>query len=79
MATDPMQDPAATLRAHGLRVTRQRVATMAALASSPHSDAEAVVTAVRADVGAVSTPAVVSFNLAFKTAGRAILQGTYRH
>ena len=26
-----------------------------------------------------ATPAVVSFNLAFKTAGRAILQGTYRH
>jgi Raf kinase inhibitor-like YbhB/YbcL family protein len=26
-----------------------------------------------------ATPAVVSFNLAFKTAGRAILVGTYRH
>lgn len=26
-----------------------------------------------------ATPAVVSFNLAFKTAGRAILHGTYRH
>jgi phosphatidylethanolamine-binding protein (PEBP) family uncharacterized protein len=26
-----------------------------------------------------ATPAVVSFNLAFKTAGRAILQGTYQH
>ena len=26
-----------------------------------------------------ASPAVVSFNLAFKTAGRAILQGTYRH
>lgn len=25
-----------------------------------------------------ATPAVVSFNLAFKTAGRAILQGTYQ-
>jgi Raf kinase inhibitor-like YbhB/YbcL family protein len=26
-----------------------------------------------------ASPAVVSFNLAFKTAGRAIIQGTYRH
>ena len=26
-----------------------------------------------------ATPAVVSFNLAFKTAGRAILHGTYQH
>jgi Fur family transcriptional regulator, stress-responsive regulator len=58
MVIDPTQDPAATLRAHGLRVTKQRVATMSALASSPHSDAEAVVRAVRADVGAVSTQAV---------------------
>jgi len=26
-----------------------------------------------------ATPAVVSFNLAFKSIGRAILQGTYQH
>ena len=26
-----------------------------------------------------ATPAVVSFNLAFKTLGRAILHGTYQH
>ena len=26
-----------------------------------------------------ASPAVVSFNLAFKTAGRAILHGTYQH
>ena len=26
-----------------------------------------------------ASPAVVSFNLAFKTAGRAIVQGTYQH
>jgi phosphatidylethanolamine-binding protein (PEBP) family uncharacterized protein len=30
-------------------------------------------------VDADASPAVVSFNLAFKTAGRAILHGTYRH
>jgi len=30
-------------------------------------------------VDADTSPAVVSFNLAFKTAGRAIIQGTYQH
>ena len=30
-------------------------------------------------VDSEATPAVVSFNLAFKTAGRAILHGTYQH
>ena len=30
-------------------------------------------------VDADATPAVVSFNLAFKTAGRAVLTGTYQH
>jgi Raf kinase inhibitor-like YbhB/YbcL family protein len=30
-------------------------------------------------VDAEASPAVVSFNLAFKTAGRAILHGTYQH
>ena len=30
-------------------------------------------------VDADATPAVVSFNLAFKTLGRAVLHGTYQH
>ena len=30
-------------------------------------------------VDADASPAVVSFNLAFKTLGRAILHGTYQH
>lgn len=41
-----------------------------------------VVHAVREEklgVDSDATPAVVSFNLAFETAGRAILHGTYRH
>ena len=41
-----------------------------------------VVHAVREEqlgVDADASPAVVSFNLAFKTAGRAILHGTYQH
>ena len=58
MHTDPRHEPAATLREHGLRVTRQRISVMAALASRPHSGADAVLTAVRADMGQVSTQAV---------------------
>jgi len=41
-----------------------------------------VVHAVREDklgVEADATPAVVSFNLAFKTVGRAVIHGTYQH
>jgi Fur family transcriptional regulator, stress-responsive regulator len=58
MPTDPIHEPAATLREHGLRVTRQRISVMGALASRPHSGADAVLTAVRADMGQVSTQAV---------------------
>src|SRR5690349_24842014 len=58
MPTDPIHEPAATLREHGLRVTRQRISVMGALASQPHSGADAVLTAVRADMGQVSTQAV---------------------
>jgi Fur family transcriptional regulator, stress-responsive regulator len=46
------------LREHGLRVTRQRVAVLTALAAAPHSGADAVQAAVRADMGPVSTQAV---------------------
>jgi len=41
-----------------------------------------VVHAVKEDslgVDSDASPAVVSFNLAFKTAARAIIQGTYQH
>lgn len=51
------EDPAALLRGHGLRVTRPRVAVIAALARAPHSRADAVMTAVRATTP-VSTQAV---------------------
>jgi phosphatidylethanolamine-binding protein (PEBP) family uncharacterized protein len=37
------------------------------------------VTEEQLGVDADASPAVVSFNLAFKTAGRAILTGTYQH
>ena len=58
MRTDPFREPAATLRAHGLRVTKQRISVMSALADRPHSGADTVLAAVRADVGQVSTQAV---------------------
>jgi Fe2+ or Zn2+ uptake regulation protein len=51
-------EPREGLRAHGLRVTRQRVAVLNALADAPHSGADAVITAVREDVGQVSVQAV---------------------
>jgi Fur family transcriptional regulator, stress-responsive regulator len=58
MASNPMTDPTGSLRDHGLRVTKQRLSVMSALASAPHSGADAVIGAVRSDVGAVSTQAV---------------------
>jgi Fur family transcriptional regulator, stress-responsive regulator len=61
MAPHPMTnptDPATALRERGLRVTRQRISVMNALATAPHSGADAVIRTVRADVGQVSTQAV---------------------
>ena len=58
MALDPMTHPSQALREHGLRVTKQRVSVMTALASAPHSGADRVIRAVRDDVGQVSTQAV---------------------
>jgi Fe2+ or Zn2+ uptake regulation protein len=51
-------DPTTLLRGSGLRVTRQRVAVLAALAAEPHAGAEAVLRRVREQVGRVSTQAV---------------------
>ncbi|MGJ9411441.1 Fur family transcriptional regulator [Aeromicrobium sp. CF4.19] len=52
------EDVGAVLRAHGLRVTRPRLAVMAALEAHPHADAEAVADLARAELGTVSTQAV---------------------
>lgn len=51
-------DPALALRSHGLRVTKQRLAVLAALAEAPHAGADAVLHRVRSDVGHISTQAV---------------------
>jgi Fur family transcriptional regulator, stress-responsive regulator len=51
-------DPATALRERGLRVTRQRVAVMSALARTPHAVADTVLSRVRDEVGQISTQAV---------------------
>lgn len=51
-------DPAALLRRHGLQVTAQRVAVLAAVAGRPHGTADDVATAVRAQIGVISRQAV---------------------
>jgi Fur family ferric uptake transcriptional regulator len=51
-------DPATALRDSALRVTKQRLAVIAALADAPHSGADAVLARVRSEVGQVSTQAV---------------------
>ncbi len=51
-------NPVALLRDAGLRVTKPRVAVMAALARAPHSGVDRIESDVRAELGAVSTQAI---------------------
>ncbi len=51
-------DNEALLRRHGLHVTAQRLAVLRAVAHQPHSTADDIDRAVRADLGAVSRQAV---------------------
>lgn len=67
MATVP--DFEAQLRAASLRVTRPRLAVLAALRDRPHLDTEAVITAVRADHPAISHQAVYDVLRALGEAG----------
>lgn len=57
------------LRAAALRVTRPRVAVLAALRDHPHIDTDAVISLVRADHPAVSHQAVYDVLRALTTAG----------
>ena len=57
------------LREAGLRVTRPRVAVLDAVRRHPHADTEAILTAVRADLGEVSHQAVYDVLRALTTAG----------
>ena len=51
-------DPATTLRHHGVQVTAQRLAVLRAVAGRPHCTADDVAEAVRAGIGAISRQAV---------------------
>jgi Fe2+ or Zn2+ uptake regulation protein len=51
-------DAADLLRRHGLQVTAQRLAVLAAVSARPHATADDVATAVRAEIGVISRQAV---------------------
>ena len=51
-------EPSALLRDAGLRVTRPRLAVLAALAREPHSDVDVIAATVRTELGSVSTQAI---------------------
>ena len=52
------EEPSKLLRLHGVHVTAQRLAVMAAVSGQPHATADEVATAVRAEIGAISRQAV---------------------
>jgi Fe2+ or Zn2+ uptake regulation protein len=57
------------LRASALRVTRPRVAVLTPVHEHPHADTDSVISAARADLGAVSHQAVYDVLRALTTAG----------
>jgi Fe2+ or Zn2+ uptake regulation protein len=57
------------LREAGLRVTRPRVAVLGAVHRAPHADTDAIIGAVRADLGEVSHQAVYDVLRALTSAG----------
>jgi Fur family ferric uptake transcriptional regulator len=52
------QDSAALLRRHGVQVTAQRLAVLAAVSRQPHGTADDVAKAVRDEIGVISRQAV---------------------
>lgn len=57
------------LRGAGLRVTRPRVAVLAAVYGSPHADTDSIIRIARTDLGEVSTQAVYDVLRALTAAG----------
>jgi Fur family transcriptional regulator, stress-responsive regulator len=53
-----LTDPADRLRQRGIQVTAQRLAVFRAVAGRPHTTADAVADAVRAEIGAISLQSV---------------------
>jgi Fur family ferric uptake transcriptional regulator len=62
-------DSEGRLREAGLRVTRPRLAVMAAVKAHPHADTDAIIGAVRAELNGVSHQAVYDVLRALSTAG----------
>ncbi|MGA9749011.1 MAG: Fur family transcriptional regulator [Nocardioides sp.] len=58
-----------SLRGASLRVTRPRVAVLAAVRAHPHADTDTIIGAVRGDLGEVSHQAVYDVLRALTTAG----------
>lgn len=58
MPPDATVDRAQVLRDHGLQVTAQRLAVMAAVAANPHGTAEEIDLVAREEIGAISRQAV---------------------
>jgi Fur family transcriptional regulator, stress-responsive regulator len=54
----PVVDPEALLREHGLQVTAQRLAVMRFVSGTPHRTADEIYAAVRAEIGSISRQAV---------------------
>ena len=65
----PPPDVEQLLRGASLRVTRPRVAVLAAVEDNPHATTDAIIEAVRADLGEVSHQAVYDVLRALTTAG----------
>jgi Fe2+ or Zn2+ uptake regulation protein len=65
----PELDYERMLRAAALRVTRPRLAVLAAVHEHPHADTDALLVASRADLGAVSHQAVYDVLRVLSTAG----------
>jgi len=55
---EPSAENAAVLRREGVQVTAQRLAVLQAVSDQPHSTAEDIDAAVRAEIGAISLQAV---------------------
>ena len=53
-----LEDPADLLRRHGLQVTAQRLAVLAAVSERPHATADDVAQVVRTEIGVISRQAV---------------------
>ena len=67
MPTTPVLEQ--LLREHNLRVTRPRLAVLGAVHSSPHASTDAVIDAVRDELGVVSHQAVYDVLRALTSAG----------